>query len=408
MKVCIISHAWPPEKLGGAEIYAQRIAQGLYRRGHEVIVITQEPFKGISSLFPKKKIENGIEIYSFYPLNIFSIYRSQGKALILKAMWRIIDLVFFPTASMVLHIIKKEKPQIIHLVVIYGFSPPFLLFLLKKTPFPTVASLHNYSLFCLRCDYLKPGLKECRKKNFFCRLFIKISARLTQNFPHYVISPSNFCLTLHRENGLFVNSCSVILPNGIEISPDTKENILNLNNRKFTILAAGRLEKNKGFHILIKAFLTLPEDSQLIICGDGSFSPELKKLTQNSSRILFIGKVPAEKMAEYYKIASVTVVPSLFAETFCQVAAESLAYGKPVIASRIGALPELIEEGKNGFLFSPGDSEEMAKILNELIKEPEKLKAMSEYARLSAEKFKLDYLLDNLEKIYAQNLSQNT
>src|SRR3989338_1645682 len=171
MKICLISHAYPPEKLGGAEVYAERIAAALAHKGHRVTVITQAPFRGITSLLPKKYTKNGISFYSFYPLNIFSIYQAHKKPLLAKALWRAIDLINPLPALLVQGILKKERPDIIHTQIIHGFSPLFLFRAIKKIKITLVQTIHSYGFLCFRCDLLRPSGRVCRRLPFFCRGF---------------------------------------------------------------------------------------------------------------------------------------------------------------------------------------------------------------------------------------------
>ena len=84
MKICQIIYTYPPYVAGGADIYAERISKELSERGNEIIVITTKPYDGISSLKSSFEMENGIKVYRFYPMNIYSWINSAEKSLYQK------------------------------------------------------------------------------------------------------------------------------------------------------------------------------------------------------------------------------------------------------------------------------------------------------------------------------------
>ncbi|MCM8796984.1 MAG: glycosyltransferase family 4 protein [Candidatus Omnitrophica bacterium] len=401
MKICFITHAFPPEKLGGAEIYAQRISKALATRGHRIVVITQAPFTGISSLLPKVTFDDGIKLYRFYPVNIFSIYRAHTKPVLLKGLWRILDFVNPFPPRIIKRILKKEKPDIIHTHIIHGFSPFLLLSTIKKLGIPLVQTIHSYGFFCIKCDLLKFSGKPCHSLPPHCRLYSYIAQSALANIHKTVISPSQFCLEMHKNQGFFKQSRCIVLPN-----PVADENFGQQKNNpgpetKFVILYAGRLTMNKGVHILIDAFTQLQSDTaMLFIAGEGPWEKRLRQKADANPNIVFTGRLDFPSLVKLYAKAAVTVVPSLYYEPFGNVIIESLAAGTPVIASRIGGIPELIRHGYNGYLFEPGNSIQLKNYLKCLMDSPPILKELSEYASLSARQYRICDHLKELEKIY--------
>ncbi len=101
-----------------------------------------------------------------------------------------------------------------------------------------------------------------------------------------------------------------------------------------------------------------------------------------------------------YKMANVTVVPSILYDNSPMVVYESFMCSTPVVASRIGGIPELVKHGYNGFLFEPGDNTELAKILNMVSRDPEILKKLEIGAYKSSKKYDIEKHIDKLEEIY--------
>jgi glycosyltransferase involved in cell wall biosynthesis len=124
-------------------------------------------------------------------------------------------------------------------------------------------------------------------------------------------------------------------------------------------LFAGRLERIKGLQDVIPSFKNL-SSAELWIAGSGTYEPVLRNLAKDSKNIRFLGTVPPEKMSDLYRRAIALIVPSISYEVFPMVLLESFREGTPVIARRLGPLPEVIKESGGGLLFSDRQSLESA------------------------------------------------
>ncbi len=126
-----------------------------------------------------------------------------------------------------------------------------------------------------------------------------------------------------------------------------------------TFLYAGTLSPLKGIHLLIDAFSRLEGDLRLIVAGSGDekYISSLRRAADG--RVSFIGAVDADKMPSLYSEADCVVVPSMWYETYNFVLREAISSGALVIASDIGAMPEAITEGENGFLFEPCNADSL-------------------------------------------------
>lgn len=131
------------------------------------------------------------------------------------------------------------------------------------------------------------------------------------------------------------------------------------------IFCLRRLDPSKGVDILIKAFNLIKDrfpDLFLVIAGEGSEEEKLRALVESYSlnkRVIFIGTVKLQKGMSLLKGATLTVVPSL-SEGGGLVNVEAQASGCPVIASRVGGIPEYVKDGESGLLFEPGNHQELA------------------------------------------------
>jgi len=132
----------------------------------------------------------------------------------------------------------------------------------------------------------------------------------------------------------------------------------------------------KGTHILIDAFKKVKDENlKLKIWGKGVendfYEGRVKNLAKKDPRIELCGTFDYEDLPKVMKQVSVLVIPSVYLEIFPLIMQMALAYKKPVIAANIGGLPEVIEDGVNGFLFEAGNVKQLTKILSNIVEKPE-------------------------------------
>jgi glycosyltransferase involved in cell wall biosynthesis len=163
----------------------------------------------------------------------------------------------------------------------------------------------------------------------------------------------------------------VLFPNGIELEDKIADNSGNI---KKDIIFVGRLAECKGINFLIEAFKHLGKSYKLTIVGAG---PEKEKL-QNMSKGLnvnFAGEIEFNEVREYIKDSGVLVLPSL-TENLPNVLLEALSCGIPVVATNVGAIPQLIQDGINGYLVEPGNSAQIAEKIKTIFTNTDKYHRM--------------------------------
>jgi glycosyltransferase involved in cell wall biosynthesis len=187
-----------------------------------------------------------------------------------------------------------------------------------------------------------------------------------------IFMPSDFVHKMFLQNG-FNKLKMEVLPLGIEkFSPvGFTSNI----PEQIKLLFVGTLVPSKGAHTLIKALRLIKNDIfRLSIYGredaDPRYFRQLRRLSRGDPRIRFEGTYGVQQRADIYRDADIIIIPSLVHETFSLVAREALSSGKPVIASHVGALSEVVVHKKNGFLFQPGDYQALASLLDQISHEP--------------------------------------
>ena len=391
MKICFISNLYPPFVIGGAEISVKRAAEGLVKKGHEVLVIT-------TTTNGKASVEEvgGVKVYRINPLNLYAMYNHQNQPEVLKPIWHGIDLWNPHSYLVVKNILKKEKPDAVHINNFKGLSLS-VFSAAKRLNLPLIFTAHDYSLICPRANLLNgPGV-ICTNPSKACKFYVRIQKFIMDSKPDVVTGPSQFVIDKLKESGLFEGVKTMKLPLGIELLDKRAEK----DYEKIDILYVGSLSRHKGVHILINAFKELEsENVRLHIVGKGKDEDEFKRMAVSDQRIIFYGFVPDEELLQLYRRANITVVPSTWHETFGLIIIESFKYGTPVIGSKIGAYPDLIKNRYNGFLFEAGNVDELKKILESLVKNPSELKNLEEGASESVKKYDIDGHIRKLEKLY--------
>ena len=404
-KICLITSIFFPYTRGGAETVVNNIVQGLKERGYQVIVITISPFKGLGSLWPRKYYHNGIVIYRFFPLNLFSylnINRYENLPW-LRIIWHGLDMFNLHSFLMVKHILKKEKPQIVmtHMLKGVGYLTPLAI---KLARIKHIHTLHEVQLITPSGLILKGKEGSWQHKGILTRLY-QFFTRLLFNSPSIVISSSKFLSDFHNSHNFFPYSKKIILTNPIIINKTEKEGLKKKQNKLFSFLFLGQIEEHKGILLLIKVFKKLKREVgdklgefELLIVGQGSAMKKAKTLAGKEESIKFLGYIPNFELNKIFVQVDVTVVPSLCYENSPTVIFESLSYGIPVLAARIGGI-EFIKDNYNGFTFEAGDADDLLKILKFSLENKDKLKNMSENAKKSVEQIGIGKYIQKLEKL---------
>lgn len=397
MKVCIVANLYPPLAFGGATGVAASSAE-LLAKGHEVIVITISPDK-------KDYIEeiNNVKVYRINPLNFFSFYddfKDRNRPAIMKFLWHAVDLWNIDSYREVKEILKKESPDIVHVHNYKGISMS-MFNAAKSLNIPLIFTAHDHSFMCIRAGLLKGSGEMCHGPNLGCKLYVKIEKMLAAK-PDLITAPSNFLIENFQKSGLFGDVKKIKIANPIEIG----ERIDEKSYKNIDILYVGELYKHKGVETLIQALKKLKHDNVNLHLLGNIKDKNLVELIGSDDRIVFHGFLINEELKNMYQKANITVVPSICFDNSPMVIYESLVNGTPVLGSRIGGIPELIQENYNGFLFEAGNVDELSDLLKDLIDNPSKLSKLEKNAFKSVKKYSMDKYVEKLEDIYQELLNK--
>jgi len=179
---------------------------------------------------------------------------------------------------------------------------------------------------------------------------------------------------------------------------------LNISPDKKVVLYLGRLSPEKGVEVLLDAVTGLP-DLKVKIAGDGPRFGALQAIARQRGlqQVEFLGRVAGDEKWELLRNATAVVIPSVWYETFSFAALESMGVGTPVLASDLGSLPYVVEDGKSGLLFRAGDSQDLREKLAWLVQHPSEALQMGCYGRQSVEaRYSASAHYEDLMRIYQE------
>lgn len=289
-------------------------------------------------------------------------------------------------------VIKRFKPDVIHTHNTFPLISPSLYYAAARLNVPVVQTLHNFRLFCAQAMFMRDGkvCEDCLGKLAWrgvmrgCYRGSKIQSaavvsmqglhRLLGTYQHKVtryIALNQFCSDKFIEAGL-PKSRMAIKPNFIDLPLLTDEK----GELRQGGLFVGRLSKEKGLATLAEA-ASIYTQAKLEIIGIG---PEERMLKTHTNISLQGWKSPVE-IYRGMRNAAYLVMPSIWYENFPRTLVEAFACGLPVIASRLGAMAELIDDGFTGLLFEPGNAKDLAEKLQWADSHPEEMLKMGREAR---------------------------
>lgn len=268
-------------------------------------------------------------------------------------------------------LLRAQRPEIAHFHNIYYMMTPSVYRACRDEGVPVVQSLHNYRMMCSNALLFRDGhvCEDCIKKDLWegvrhrCFRNSSIMTALmafnldrlwkkgvwVNDVDRYIVA-AEFTRRKYMDRGIPVEKISY-KPHFIDL------HITRRDKDAGYVLYLGRLSQEKGVDTLLEAWRSL-KDIPLKIVGTGPMEEKLKSLAveQGLSNVEFLGFLKERQCLDLLSEATLLVIPSVCYENFPRVVVEAFACGVPVVASRLGSLQELIEEGETGLLFEPGDS----------------------------------------------------
>lgn len=369
MKILLVNKFY--FRFRGAETNFFALKEMLERAGHEVVVFAMhhpqnEPSKYAQYFVSQVKLRD-------LQYNPFQVLRILGRMIYsLEARCKLNKLI------------KAEKPELAHLHNIYHHLSPSILSVLKKAQIPVVQTLHDYKLLCPnyklftqgevceRCQgghYCQAIKNKCMKDSYIASVFIALEKWFHNKWQIYeknidvFVSPSEFLKNKAQAWG--IKNRFEVINNFVDLPSKS----YGKSGEKY-FLYFGSLSPEKNIQELLEAYLKADLKIKLKIVGEGESRAELAKfVSQNnlSNQVEFLGFMEGEKLQQIIAQALVTILPTKWYENYPFTVLESLALGVPVVATKQGGLPEMIQSGETGWLYDSGQPEQLAQILREIV-----------------------------------------
>jgi glycosyltransferase involved in cell wall biosynthesis len=304
--------------------------------------------------------------------------------------------------------IAQFIPDIVHVHNTFPLISPSIYWAAAQQKIPVVQTLHNFRLLCPQAMFLREG-RVCEKCLGRLPLPGIIHGCYRESRSQTTVLTG--MLTLHRAIGTWQNKvtryialnefCRQKFIDGglpaarIAIKPNFVDFPAPQMQSRSGFLFVGRLSAEKGISVLAEAATLVAADIR--VAGVGPESHLLNDLTG----ITRLGELSGQEVREQMGRAMALILPSIWYENFPRTLVEALGCGLPVIASRIGALAELVQDGVTGLLFSPGDSQSLAEKMNWALANPEAMSRMGLAARATYERlYTADRNYEQLLSIY--------
>ena len=387
---------------GGSEKYYFELAQLLKSKGHTVGFFSMKHEENITTGDAEYFVEE-IDLNTGSKLKALDvIYSQENKRLMAKAL-------------------EEFKPDIVHINNFQRQLSASIIDAIKEKNIPIVMTAHDLNPICPASimlyngevcdDCITKGYAHCIKKKCVKGSTLKSTLGVMEK-KYYdihkvfrkidcIISPSEFNKN-QLVNGKLKYNEIVTLHNFVN---ESEHNEYVLGDYAFYL---GRLSKEKGILNLIEAIGDIP-NAKLLIAGDG---PERERIEAYISehkldgRITLLGYQNQDSIHKYITNSRFVVIPSICNENCPYSVLEAMEIGKPIVASRIGGIPELIADGENGYLYKADDINELKEKLTLLLDDDEKVNSFAQKSReLYESYYSPDSYYNELIKIYNKVMS---
>lgn len=399
MRILLLSDLYPPI-IGGLERHVQTLAKSLAGRGHEVTVATLW-HEGLA----EHEVSDGVAIYRVRGLlqRFDRAYEDNAR--------RYAPPVPDPGVVRALRrIIRDTRPEIVHAHnwLVHSFLP-----LKRSSRARLVLSLHDYSLVCAKKSLLYRGevcsgpspLKclRCAGNHYGTGKGLAIAVAnagmtlLERSMVDLFVPVSQSVADGNQlaEQGLSFEVIPNFVPDDVVVAdPDRHPIRAQLPETYF--LFVGALGRHKGIEVLLEAHSRISDAPALVLLG--ATWPDTPSTV--AANVQVIRDVPHDAVMAAMAGSLALLVPSIYADACPTVAMEAMATRRPVIASRIGGLPDLVDDGRTGILVPAGDAGALAIAMSRIASDPELRRSMGEAAAEKGRGFMVSAVVERLEAAY--------
>ncbi len=355
MKIVFITTLYAPNELGGAERTVRVLAESLAERGHEAVVISLAP-DGVARTGQVGSVRT-----HYVPLaNVYWPFRKTRVGPIRRLLWHVIDAYNPVMGARVGAILDIEKPDLVQTDNLLGFSvAPWRA--AQRRGIPVVQTLHDYYLACPNSSMFRGG-RNCETQCRDCRALCA-PRRALSGIPSAVVSVSRRTQARIESTGALRNVPHKFISHGANeglAAPPPRSD--REPGQPLNVGYLGRIEATKGIEVLLDAAaLMAPGAVRVLVAGKGdpAYTATLQQRYADRD-IVFLGYTrPADLFAQI----DLLVVPSIWEEPLGRVIFEAYEHGVPAAVSRVGGMPEVVDEGVTGFVFEAGNAPELAALM---------------------------------------------
>ena len=407
MRILMLAQFYPPT-IGGEERHVRNLSLALAERGHTVSVVTLW-HKGEA----EREMDQGVRIH-----------RVRGTMQRVPTLFSEKERRFAPpfpdveTMRALHRIIKQERPDIIHAHnwIVHSFTP-----LKFWSGAKLVVTLHDYSLLCAqkRLTYFNevcdgPALAKCLRCSTDFYGVAKGPLAMLANWTWGKAERQAVDMFLPVSQAVAQGTRLAayrtpyrVIPNFVPdnvglLRNDNSELLAQLPQGDF-LLFVGDVRRDKGVEVLLKACARAGTQVPLVLIGriGSDISPQFPP-----GVVAFLQGWPHEAVMSAWGRSTIALVPSIWPDPCPTVAMEAMAMGRPVIASRIGGLSDIVADGESGILVPPGDVEALSAAIQSLLADPARRKRMGMAAKQRIVQFQAQTVVPRIEQVYRELLDE--
>jgi glycosyltransferase involved in cell wall biosynthesis len=405
MRILMLTDLYPPF-IGGSEQHVRNLSQGLSRRGHQVSVATMW-----HPPLPVYELENEVRVH-----------RLKGSAHRIAAFATPSGRPYAPTfpdpevVGALRTVTARERPDIVHAHnwLVRSFIP-----LKTWSGARLIVTLHDYGVACAKRSLMYRGL-PCTGPGF--TKCLRCTARHFGTAKGMALTLGNWAMQRPQRsavdmflpvshavatgNELAADGVSYeVLPNFV---PDDVASLGDVDHPSLAslpkepfILYVGALQRDKGVHVVLSAYEGLHDPPPLVLIGT-KWPDTPQRFPPNT---VVLDSLPHAAVMGAWRRSLLGLVPSICPDACPTVALEAMAAGVPLVASRIGGIPDLVAHGETGLLVNPGDVEGLRSALSNLLTDQTRAERMGAEAKRRVASFTASAVLDRLEGIYSRLLA---
>lgn len=341
--------------------------------------------------------------------------RISGPWKVLQTAWQI---SFSPTSRDAMRrVIADFSPDIVHVHNFFPLLTPSIYDPCRQQRIPVIQTLHNFRFLCAGAMLMRAGrpcedciggsayralLHGCYQDSRLASLPVAHMIETHRRNKTWSTKIDRFIALTEFAKSRFVKAA--VPPDMIAVKPNFTEDRAQVAGPREGALFVGRLSAEKGIHTMLRAWTGL--DVPLCVAGDGPLAGDVHGA--GIPALTALGAIPPDSVSSEMARAAFLVMPSEWYETFGLVIIEAFCQGLPVIASRLGAMAEIVENGVTGLLFTPGDASDLVAKVRWAAAHPDEMRQMGLNARRKYEKeYTPDANYRVLMDIYRQAIKGN-